>query len=181
DEPPLQLVVQLRVALPQVADDPGDLLAPLVLVPVEQTRAQHLVEQVRARLAVRRLPLVHARHWSASSRVPARVPRGQEAHPAPPRRTPRRVAARSAARGSPPCARGGGSGGGKTGTAARGAGKPGGSVRAESGDTWTRFDEADTGGARRPTSGAGARPSGVVSSPVSRGGGGGAGRLHPLR
>src|SRR5690606_3569591 len=73
------------------------------------------------------------------------------------------------------------SGRGNAGTAARGAGKPGGSVRAESGDTWTRFDEADTGGARRPSGGAGARPRGVVSSPVSRGGGGGAGRLHPLR
>src|SRR5690606_2160715 len=69
----------------------------------------------------------------------------------------------------------------KSGTGARRAGKPGGSDRAESGETWIRFDEADTGGARRTTGSAGARPSGVVSSPVSRSGVGGAGGLHPLR
>src|SRR5690606_6992208 len=69
----------------------------------------------------------------------------------------------------------------KSGTGARRAGKPGGSDRAESGETWIRFDEADTGGARRTTGSAGAPPSGVVSSPVARSGVGGAGGLHPLR
>src|SRR5690606_37242819 len=104
DQPPLHLIVQLRVAPPQRPDDPGDLLTALVLVPVEHACTQHLVEQLRPRLAVRRFPLVRAWHPPASSRV-AQPSRGaEEAHPAPPRPRSHQVAARAPARRSPPCA-----------------------------------------------------------------------------